>query len=72
MQKVVSIRMEESLHHDLKCVAAMEQKTIANVIEDLVRERMDKLTRIARVVPVMTADGEKRIEGKGKKKKRGY
>jgi predicted DNA-binding ribbon-helix-helix protein len=62
MQKVVSIRMEESLHHDLKCIAAMEGKTIAKVIEELAAERMDKLTRIARIVPVVAKGKEKRGE----------
>ncbi len=42
MKKVYSIRIEESVKKQLKKIADKENRTVANLIETLIKEYIDK------------------------------
>lgn len=57
MKKALSFRIEEDVHRDLKLLAAMKEKTLGDVIDDLVRDEMRRLERLGRKFAVK-AGGE--------------
>ncbi|HEY9758856.1 MAG TPA: hypothetical protein V6C97_27050 [Oculatellaceae cyanobacterium] len=53
MQKVVSIRMDEEVHHNLKVICLLEGRTMGDVIEGFVNDRVKVLKRAGRSIELI-------------------
>ena len=78
MEKIISVRADESVHRDLKLLAALKEVTAGELLSALVREEMARMLRANRLLEVAPEEREKadkervKKEKQARKKKRGF
>lgn len=78
MEKVISVRADESVHRDLKLLAALKEVSAGELLGALVREEMARILRANRLLEVAPEEREKadkekvKKEKQARKKKRGF
>lgn len=53
MKKSVGLKMEEDTHRDLKLLSAMEGRSMADLIEEMVAEKMRRARQVGKALPVV-------------------